>query len=76
MKAKVALVGQKTKEVTLEGTTSTVDAALKAAEVQVRSNKDGKDQVLLNGEPVADLNTRIADNAVISVVPNIKGGRC
>ena len=74
MRAKVALIGQKTKEVDLGGTSSTIDAALKTAEVQLKSGKEGKDQVLLNGEVVTDMNTKIAEGAVITVVPNIKGG--
>lgn len=76
MRVKIAMLGQTTREITLEGISSTVPEVLKFAKIELRATKDGKDQVLLNGELVTDMNnTRVADGAIITVVPNLKGGR-
>ena len=72
MKVKVAKLGKSAVEITINKEIATVEDALKIEGIIVV----GKEQVLLNGKEVKDFKTRIAEGAVITVVPKVKGGDC
>jgi hypothetical protein len=77
MQIKLAILGKSTSKLDFTENVVTVDMVLKRANIVLREDKktNEKDEVLLNGEKITDLTTRVIEGGIVTVVPKVKGGQ-